>query len=48
MSIRDHLDLELQTKVGTRLLPGVRVAPAEHLPITDVQVGQFCWNYYMR
>lgn len=45
MSTSDHLDFELQAKEGTRLLPGVRVAPSEHLLTTDMQVRELCWPY---
>lgn len=45
LSIVDHLDLELQAKEGAGLLPGVRVAPAEHIPVTDAQVREFCWSH---
>lgn len=44
-SFFDHFDLELQTKVGARLLPVFRVVPAELLPITDAQVNDFCWPH---
>lgn len=45
MSTVDHLDLKLQAEEGAGLLPGVRVVPAEHIPITDVQVREFFWPH---
>lgn len=47
MSALDHLDLELQAKEGAGLLPGVWVAPAEHLSATDLEVGELGWPHYM-
>lgn len=47
MSTLDHLDLELQAKEGAGPLPGVWVAPAEHPPVTDLEVGEFGWPHYV-
>lgn len=41
----DNLDLEVEAKEGAGLLPGVRVVPAEHLAIADMQVREFVWPY---
>jgi len=43
----DGLDLEVESKVGAGLLPGVGVVPAEHLAITDVQVLEHRWLYWI-
>lgn len=45
MPTLDHLDLELQAKEGAGPLPGVWVAPAEHLPVTDLEVGELGWPH---
>lgn len=42
MSTVHHLDLILQAKEGAGLLPGVRVVPTECLPITAMQIREFC------
>lgn len=41
----DHFALELQAIEAAGLLPGVRVAPAEQLPITAVQVVELFWPH---
>lgn len=41
----DHLDLKLQAEETAGLLPGVGVAPAELLPISDLQVLEVFWPH---
>lgn len=41
VSMGEQLDLELQAEEGARGLPRVRVVPAKHPALTDMQAGEF-------